>query len=253
LMMYNITGEQQYLQMADETLSFFMTYFVDHQYGEVYSDRTRYGGQIWGLEKGNNGKAGYHSIELGYYTYLYGNLFFKGQPVTLYYHFEPENNDREINMNPLAFAASAYRIKEVKKGGTVYNDYNADDRILHLPAGSGGEFKITYELTNPVYVKNINADKPDFHLNQNYPNPFNPVTTISFSISERSSVSLKVYDLLGKEVSVLVNEEKNAGTYNVSFDGSRLASGVYLYRLRTDTGSEFSGNSVETRKMLLLK
>ena len=253
LMMYNITGEQQYLQMADETLSFFMTYFVDHQYGEVYSDRTRYGGQIWGLEKGNNGKAGYHSIELGYYTYLYGNLFFKGQPVTLYYHFEPENNDREINMNPLAFAASAYRIKEVKKGGTVYNDYNADDRILHLPAGSGGEFKVTYELTNPVYVKNINADKPDFHLNQNYPNPFNPVTTISFSISERSSVSLKVYDLLGKEVSVLVNEEKNAGTYNVSFDGSRLASGVYLYRLRTDTGSEFSGNSVETRKMLLLK
>ncbi len=78
LMMYNITGESQYLQMADETLSFFMTYFVDHEYGEVYSDRTRYGGQIWGLEKGSSSKAGYHSIELGYYTYLYGNLFFKG-------------------------------------------------------------------------------------------------------------------------------------------------------------------------------
>ena len=104
LMMYNLTGESQYLQMADETLSFFMTYFVDHEYGEVYSDRTRYGGQIWGLEKGGSGKAGYHSIELGYYTYLYGNLFFKVNPVTLYYNIMPLDSDREIKMNPLAFS-----------------------------------------------------------------------------------------------------------------------------------------------------
>jgi mannose/cellobiose epimerase-like protein (N-acyl-D-glucosamine 2-epimerase family) len=252
LMMYDLTGDDKYLQMADETLSFFMTYFVDHQYGEVYSDRTRYGDQIWGLEKGSSSKAGYHSIELGYYTYLYGNLFFKGNPVTLYYMFMPLDSDREIRMNPLAFADSKYKIKEVKKDGSSYSDFTADTRMLHLPAGTGGEFQVTYELTNPVYVTNEKPETPDFHLSQNYPNPFNPSTTISFTIPERSNVSLKVYDILGKEISVLVNGEKSPGVYNISFDGSSLASGVYIYRLESISGQD-GGNLIQTRKMLLLK
>ena len=71
------------------------------EYGEVYSDRTRYGGQIWGLEKGNNGKAGYHSIELGYYTYLYGNLFLKVNLLHYTINFTPIDYDRELNMNPI--------------------------------------------------------------------------------------------------------------------------------------------------------
>ncbi len=251
LMMYNLTGESQYLQMADETLSFFMTYFVDHEYGEVYSDRTRYGGQIWGLEKGSSGKAGYHSIELGYYTYLYGNLFFKGDPVTLYYNFMPLDSDREIKMNPLAFADSKYKIKEVQKDGVAYNDFNSEARILNLPSGTGGEFKVTYELTNPVYVRNEKTAEPDFQLYQNYPNPFNPVTTISFSIPYRSRVSLSVYDILGKEVASLVNDEKDPGTYNVRFSGNNLASGVYVYRLESTSGKY--GTTVQSRKLLLLK
>jgi mannose/cellobiose epimerase-like protein (N-acyl-D-glucosamine 2-epimerase family) len=251
LMMYNLTGESQYLQMADETLSFFMTYFVDHEYGEVYSDRTRYGGQIWGLEKGGSGKAGYHSIELGYYTYLYGNLFFKVNPVTLYYNFMPLDSDREIKMNPLAFADSKYKIKEVQKDGVAYNDFNSEARILNLPSGTGGEFKVTYELTNPVYVRNEKTAEPDFQLYQNYPNPFNPVTTISFSIPYRSRVSLSVYDILGKEVASLVNDEKDPGTYNVKFSGNNLASGVYVYRLESTSGKY--GTAVQSRKLLLLK
>ena len=251
LMMYNLTGESQYLQMADETLSFFMTYFVDHEYGEVYSDRTRYGGQIWGLEKGSSGKAGYHSIELGYYTYLYGNLFFKGDPVTLYYNFMPLDSDREVKMNPLAFADSKYKIKEVQKDGVAYNDFNSEARILNLPSGTGGEFKVTYELTNPVYVRNEKTAEPDFQLYQNYPNPFNPVTTISFSIPYRSRVSLSVYDILGKEVASLVNDEKDPGTYNVKFNGNNLASGVYVYRLESTSGKY--GTAVQSRKLLLLK
>ena len=251
LMMYNLTGESQYLQMADETLSFFMTYFVDHEYGEVYSDRTRYGGQIWGLEKGGSGKAGYHSIELGYYTYLYGNLFFKVNPVTLYYNFMPLDSDREIKMNPLAFADSKYKIKEVQKDGVAYNDFNSEARILNLPSGTGGEFKVTYELTNPVYVRNEKTAEPDFQLYQNYPNPFNPVTTISFSIPYRSRVSLSVYDILGKEVASLVNDEKDPGTYNVRFSGNNLASGVYVYRLESTSGKY--GTAVQSRKLLLLK
>ncbi len=253
LMMYNLTGESQYLQMADETLSFFMTYFVDHEYGEVYSDRTRYGGQIWGLEKGSGSKAGYHSIELGYYTYLYGNLFFKGDPVTLYYQFIPLDADREVRMNPLAFADLKYRIKEITKDGSTYNDFNAESRMLHLPAGTGGEFKVTYELTNPVYAVNNKLETPEFHLNQNYPNPFNPVTTISYSVPVKSRISLRVYDILGKEVSVLVNKEQDAGRYNANFDGSSLASGVYIYRLELLSGNGRSNSFAMTRKMLLLK
>jgi hypothetical protein len=85
-----------------------------------------------------------------------------------------------------------------------------------------------------------------FELEQNYPNPFNPVSTIGFSIAESGVVTLKVYDLLGREVAVLVNERKEPGTYAIKFDGGEIASGVYLYRLET-------ARFIQTRKMILLK
>lgn len=83
-------------------------------------------------------------------------------------------------------------------------------------------------------------------LEQNYPNPFNPATTVEFRLQNSEPIILKVYDVLGREVAVLVNEVKRPGTYTVSFDGSHLASGVYYYRLT-------SGRFAETRKMLLLR
>jgi hypothetical protein len=83
-------------------------------------------------------------------------------------------------------------------------------------------------------------------LDQNYPNPFNPSTTIKFELPRASLVSLKVYDILGREVSVLVNDRKEPGAYEVRFDGSNLASGVYFYRLS-------AGTYVETRKLLLVR
>lgn len=86
----------------------------------------------------------------------------------------------------------------------------------------------------------------DFRLEQNYPNPFNPRTTIEFNIPRRSLVVLKVYDLLGQEVSTLVNEELNVGRYKVSFDASALSSGVYISRLVTD-------RKLLSKKMILMK
>lgn len=86
----------------------------------------------------------------------------------------------------------------------------------------------------------------DFILYQNYPNPFNPSTSLQYAIGSRQFVTLKVYDLLGREVATLVNEEKPSGNYEVSFDASSLASGMYLYRLQT---SSF----IETKKMILLR
>ena len=86
-----------------------------------------------------------------------------------------------------------------------------------------------------------------FQLSQNYPNPFNPSTVIRYQVSGMSRVTLKVYDILGREVTTLVNEEKPAGTYEVIFNASNLSSGVYFYRLETSNG--FS----RTKKMILLR
>ena len=97
-------------------------------------------------------------------------------------------------------------------------------------------------------VVEINVGAPaDFTLSQNYPNPFNPSTTISFSVPEKSFVTLKVYNILGKEVTTLVNSIKDAGNYNINFDAGRYSSGVYFYRLSTGTGKSF------VKKMILLK
>ena len=86
----------------------------------------------------------------------------------------------------------------------------------------------------------------DFVLYQNYPNPFNPSTKLSFVIGHSSSVSLKVYDVLGNEVSILIDEQKAPGEYEVVFSANELPSGIYYYRLESE-------NFVQTRKMVLLK
>jgi len=85
-----------------------------------------------------------------------------------------------------------------------------------------------------------------FSLDQNYPNPFNPMTNIEFRIAKFGFVTLKVYDLLGQQVATLANEKMNPGSYNVAWNATESASGVYLYRLT-------AGNFTETKRMLLLK
>lgn len=86
----------------------------------------------------------------------------------------------------------------------------------------------------------------NYNLSQNYPNPFNPFTTISFSIKENTNVTLRVFDILGREVVVLVNEELNAGNHKVQFDGTNLESGVYFYEIRTN-------DFTDVRKLVLIR
>ena len=107
---------------------------------------------------------------------------------------------------------------------------------------------------NSVGIKEANQKIKDYILFQNYPNPFNPITTIKYSIplvetkhaSTLRIVQLRVYDILGREVATLVNEEKPAGTYEITWNAANLPSGVYFYQLKT-------GSYTATKKLLLLK
>lgn len=105
------------------------------------------------------------------------------------------------------------------------------------PSLSSADFSIrnTVIIANSVGIGQSGATVKDFSLSQNYPNPFNPVTTISFSIPKNEFVNLRVFDVLGKEVAVLVNETKSSGVYEAVFDASRLSSGVYFYKLETSS------------------
>jgi photosystem II stability/assembly factor-like uncharacterized protein len=122
---------------------------------------------------------------------------------------------------------------------------------------SGGKLWYAY-LTPPTGIKKITNTIPDkFNLSQNYPNPFNPVTKIKFDVPSPLSfpnasignpiVMLKIYDILGRELQTLLNENLSPGMYEVTFDGSNLASGIYFYKL------SINNEQLATRKMILLK
>ena len=121
---------------------------------------------------------------------------------------------------------------KVVQDNDVGTDYDA----------ASGNFTTNYTTGIDEKVVKINA----FKLYNAYPNPFNPSTKINYSVPMRSIVSLKIFDLLGNQVSELVNREIEPGTYDINFNAINLPSGVYFYRLR-------AGSFVETKKMILLK
>ncbi len=107
------------------------------------------------------------------------------------------------------------------------------------------------QITNPVGIRNISSIAKGFHLEQNYPNPFNPSTKIKFEIpsdvkSKTLKVKLIIYNITGSEIQTLINETLNPGSYEAMFDGSKLSSGVYYYKLS-------AGAYSQTKKMLMIK
>jgi len=105
------------------------------------------------------------------------------------------------------------------------------------------DFNGSYKYSNIVEVVTV---LQKFNLFQNYPNPFNPSTKISYSLPKESFVTLKVYDVLGNEIAILVNEKKSVGNYEVNFDATKLSSGIYYYKLT-------AGNFSQVKKMILIK
>ncbi|MDE3057245.1 MAG: T9SS type A sorting domain-containing protein [Bacteroidota bacterium] len=140
--------------------------------------------------------------------------------------------------------------------GDVASFCNLSDTLYHYPGVSLWEYnQITHQYVWDEYtaawqsatsVGRNNTLVKRFELMQNYPNPFNPTTHLRYTIADFQFVTLKIYDVLGREVATLVDERKSPGMYEVNFDGSRLSSGVYFYRLT-------SGNFVQTKKFVLMK
>jgi hypothetical protein len=132
--------------------------------------------------------------------------------------------------------------------GSMWNEYIMGlgvDSDNYLYAGTAGHGLFRTSNSTPV-----NRDRPKipltYNLHQNYPNPFNPSTRITYSIPKAGNISIKIYDIMGRELETLVNEYKNAGQYDVSFDASNICSGVYFYRLMVN-------DFVSIKKMVLLK
>jgi len=134
----------------------------------------------------------------------------------------------------------SWNFLEQQDGNEIYYMTVVDNKLL-----AGKFFGLWYLDLNTTGV-NDDIISDGFVLHQNYPNPFNPATKISYSIPQGGFVSLKIYDILGKEIYTLVNSEMKAGSHQIEFNGSNLASGVYYYQLR-------SGNFSETKKLMLLK
>ena len=157
----------------------------------------------------------------------------------------------KADMQPPVSNSDWEKIGFVDGHGTTMqeNNYSFVDKKLESGNYSYKLVQIDFDGTRHE-SKTVNADigiLPDkYSLSQNYPNPFNPSTKLSYVIGHSSLVNLKVYDVLGREVTTLVNEIKQPGKYTTTFDASKLSSGIYYYRLQSD-------NQVLVRKMILIK
>jgi hypothetical protein len=154
--------------------------------------------------------------------------------------------DSALGINPNSFFASAEIKTPLISDSSILDPVNLKPTLLYdLPTQTGGTYTIVNANTG---VKKFDSALPqNFCLQQNYPNPFNSSTDISFSLPLKSSVSLKVFDMMGREVTTLINEELAAGNHCLQWNASNISSGVYFYRLTTNTGY------VQTKMLLLLK
>jgi subtilisin-like proprotein convertase family protein len=163
-----------------------------------------------------------------------------------------DNADSALNNN--RYTSFAPRIKPETSLNSIFGGDNPFGKwrvVINDDANgdTGYVYALGIQLNNQTLVGTgqLTGIVPEkYGLSQNYPNPFNPVTNISFELPQSGQVKMTVFDILGKEVAVLVNEVKEAGVYNVDFDGSRFSSGVYFYKLET-------GSFTDTKKMLLVK
>jgi photosystem II stability/assembly factor-like uncharacterized protein len=162
----------------------------------------------------------------------------------------------------LAYAATeGFGVMRSFDGGETWEEYNngifypliysldiSQTELPFLVAGSyGSGLYWTYPSAEPTAIEQEENNMLDFSIAQNYPNPFNPITTIEYQLRKTSQVDLSIYNILGQKVTTLVSQKQQAGSYEVGWDATGFASGVYLYRLESDKGF------IQTRKLIFLK
>ena len=201
----------------------------------------------------------YESDDAGYTWQLNSNGIIKGSlkpyPAVDYLYTNFQNN----KLSNFIFTKVQNHIYILRQGDTMWHEVGANisrnvQSIFNLTSDSdylyaatdSGLWRINLSAITTVDDRKEQKFPSEFNLLQNYPNPFNPTTTIKYNIPQESFVHLKVYDVIGREVALLVNEEKLPGNYEVKFDASGLASGVYFYTLST-------GSYTQTKKLVLMK
>jgi hypothetical protein len=215
--------------------SFNAIFFVDENVG--------YMGGPWGL-MGKTTKGGANWVTFGVpdFEEIYDLFFISpdsgvvvGKPGIVRFTADGGNTWEEDPEITSLLAGSS-----IKKIGALSEEFG----IAITDSGSIISFATDSSLLTAVNEDGIH--KHNYSLSNNYPNPFNPSTKIVYQIPERGNVSLKLYDMLGKEVTTLVEEYRNEGRYEINFDAGNLASGIYVYQLRAN-------NYIATKKMILMK
>ncbi|MGA9294239.1 MAG: T9SS type A sorting domain-containing protein, partial [Ignavibacteriaceae bacterium] len=188
----------------------------------------------------------YHLIQKGD-NWVTADSSFIGRSV---FAFESSGNDIYVAADTGVFRSTDY--------GSTWNDISYGMKNIYVPSLFKSDNYLYANTINGIWKRPLSEitsvndgeggkENPDkFNLSQNYPNPFNPATTIKYTLGSNTFVSLKIYDILGREVQTLINGNQTSGNHLIIFNASNLSSGVYFYQLKAE-------NFVETKKLLLLK
>jgi|WetSurMetagenome_2_1015567.scaffolds.fasta_scaffold46160_2 hypothetical protein len=201
-----------------------------------------YGWAITATKYDNNGVLKWHKIDSGA-TYIRSAFLDKSSNLYLI-------GDGRYYMKGVGYDSLGNKIWDFDHPYHLYGAVKilSDKNGYIYLLSSTLDTSMLFKFSNSVGIRNENISKTkEYKLEQNYPNPFNPTTNIKYQIRDNKFVTLKVYDVLGREIETLISEKKKAGVYEVNFNGEYLSSGIYFYSIFID------GIILETKKMLLIK
>lgn len=229
---YYISNNPIYLQMADESIDFFMKHQVDSVYGEIFSETNATGLTPLSTVKGDEFKASYHSNEFGYYAYLYSKLYYLHQDASLYYQFDTLAESRTIQFKPLPIQDTYLKIKSVLLNGEEFTNFDKDARTVTLQANQGGKLKVTYAYAGPNTELNV--------IEQNlmltvYPNP--AVDAIHLK-SDKIFTTIRILDITGKEQTTYNTDQKTISV-------SHLKKGMYIIQAISEEGTTYLSKFVK--------
>ena len=265
-------GDNWNFRSAGSTDFFKSVFFIDSATGWILGEsgnvlRTTNAGLNWTIRHvSSNGFSSFFFIDQNTGWITAGNKIYKTTDgINWFLNYAGQNYANGFNSiyftdaNTGWGAGSVYYdtvvIRKTTNGGQNWVSYIVDagtvfNSIVFTSPNTGwavGDDGVILKTDNLVGINAVNNNLPDnYYLRQNFPNPFNPTTNLEFGISDLGFVSLKVFDVLGKEVAVLINEQLSPGIYKREFNGSNFPSGIYFYMIK-------AGNFIQTKRMLLLK